>query len=294
MANGWRSRFLMAKVFVVRMVSCGVHLLLQGKHPIMANGWRSRFLMAKVFVVKMVSCGVHLLLQGKHPIMHPFTAELKELFERYADPQQAGPMSAYMRNQFPYLGLKSPQMAALQRDFYSGRSLPALDELDPILRELWALPEREFQYAALGLLGKLEKRLPAEFTGTLEYLLVTKSWWDTVDSISPGALGTHFRRFPHVRETTLARWRSSENIWLRRACLLFQLGYKKETDFPLLCEIIRENLGSREFFVNKAIGWSLRQYSRVDAAAVRAFVAETALHPLSAREALKWLVRTNR
>jgi len=200
-------------------------------------------------------------------------------------------MSAYTRNQFPYLGIKTPSSIELQKRFFSERALPALDELDPILRELWALPEREFQYAALGLLGKYNQELPAAFIETLEYLLVTKSWWETVDTLSAGNLGTHFRRYPQVRDETLARWRKSDNFWLRRACILFQLGDKKETDFALLCGIIRENLGANEFFINKAIGWALRQYSRVDAQAVRDFVAQTDLQPLSAREALKWLER---
>jgi 3-methyladenine DNA glycosylase AlkD len=154
---------------------------------------------------------------------------------------------------------------------------------------LWALPEREFQYVAVGLLGKFEKELPPEFTETLETLIVTKSWWDTVDSIAAGTVAKHFQRYPEVHAETLPRWRRSENFWLRRTCILFQLGYKKETDFPLLCEIIRENLGSKEFFINKAIGWALRQYSRTDAQAVRDFVGQTPLNPLSAREALKWL-----
>jgi 3-methyladenine DNA glycosylase AlkD len=116
-----------------------------------------------------------------------------------------------------------------------------------------------------------------------------KSWWDTVDTISGGPLGIHFQRFPKVRERYLARWRASDNIWLRRATILFQLNYKKETDFDLLCEIIRENLNSKEFFINKAIGWSLRQYARHDPQAVKGFVTSIPLHPLSRREAMKHL-----
>ena len=221
--------------------------------------------------------------------MHPMVVSLKELFEQNANPSQAGPMSAYMRNQFGYLGVKVPQIYALQKQFYTEHDLPALDDLDTIVRELWALPEREFQYAAVSLLGKFDQQLPPEFIETLEHLLVTKSWWDTIDTIAGGAVGKLFMRYPEVRAETLPRWRKSENFWLRRASILFQLGYKKETDFPLLCDIIRENLGSKEFFINKAIGWALRQYSRVDAQAVRYFVAQTDLQPLSAREALKWL-----
>ncbi len=155
--------------------------------------------------------------------------------------------------------------------------------------DLWALPQREFQYAATSVLWRCQDRLPASFIRTLEYLLVTKSWWDTVDTIATGTVGVHFKRYPKVKARYLAKWRKSKNFWLRRACILFQLNYKKDTDFALMKAIIRENLGSKEFFINKAIGWALRQYTRVDPQGVRRFVAETPLQPLSAREALKWL-----
>ncbi|MDO8753578.1 MAG: DNA alkylation repair protein, partial [Anaerolineales bacterium] len=148
--------------------------------------------------------------------------------------------------------------------------------------------QREFQYTATSLIGKLENKLEPEFITTLEYLRVTKSWWDTVDSIAGNAVGIHFKRFPKVHEKYLKKWRKSDNFWLRRTALLFQLGYKKETDFDLLCEIIHENLGSDEFFINKAIGWALRQYAWTDPRSVKKFVKATKeLHPLSRREALK-------
>ena len=142
---------------------------------------------------------------------------------------------------------------------------------------------------AVGLLGRANEQIPAKFIKTIEYLLITKSWWDTVDSLAGGTVGVHFRRFPDFREKYLAKWRASENFWLRRTTILFQLNYKKETDFDLLCEIIGENLNSKEFFINKAIGWSLRQYARVDPQAVTKFVKSTPLHPLSRREAMKHL-----
>ncbi len=166
-----------------------------------------------------------------------------------------------------------------------------MDDLSEILLELWDLPEREFQYSAIGLLGKFEKQLPPAFIDTLETLLVTKSWWDTVDSLAAGPVGSHFLRFPEIREKTLTKWRHSDNFWLRRTCIIHQLNYKEKTDFTLMKEIITENLGSKEFFINKAIGWALRQYSRVDEEGVRQFVADAPLAPLSAKEALKWLER---
>ena len=220
--------------------------------------------------------------------MHTYTLSLKTLFEQNANPAQAGPMKKYMRNQFEYLGIKSPQLSALLKDFIKENGLPPLAKLDTILRELWPLPQREFQYIAMSLMGKLEKKYEPEFIGTIEYLLITKSWWDTVDALASHAVGTQFKRFPAVKEKYLKKWRKSDNFWLRRTTLLFQLGYKKETDFDLMCELIHENLGSDEFFINKAIGWALRQYAHTNPAPVKRFVKATKdLNPLSRREALK-------
>ncbi|MBK7452494.1 MAG: DNA alkylation repair protein [Anaerolineales bacterium] len=220
--------------------------------------------------------------------MHSYVLALKDIFEQNADPAQAGPMKKYMRDQFEYLGIKSPQNAVLTRDFIKEHGLPTPDQLDIISRELWSLPQREFQYAAMTLLGKLEQKLEPEFITTIEYLITEKSWWDTVDLLASHTVGSQFKRFPKIKENYLKKWRKSDNFWLRRTTLLFQLGYKKETDFDLLCEIVRENLGSDEFFINKAIGWALRQYAHTNPAPVKKFVKATKeLHPLSRREALK-------
>ena len=221
--------------------------------------------------------------------MHFYLLPLISSFEQSADPAQAAPMKRYMRDQFEYLGIKSPQLKILMKDHLAAHGLPPVEELDAVVRELWGLPYREFQYAANGFIERLDKKLPKGFASTFEHLITHKSWWDTVDTLAGNPVGVHFQRFPEVREKFLAKWRKSENFWLRRTCILFQLNYKAETDFDLLCEIIRENLGSKEFFINKAIGWALRQYARTDAKAVKKFVKATELHPLSRREAMKHL-----
>ena len=219
--------------------------------------------------------------------MHPYVIPLKALFEKHADPTQAAPMKKYMRDQFDYLGIKSPQFKVLFKQFLSEHGLPPVTDLDQIVRELWPLPQREFQYLGVSLIGRLDNQLLPKSTRIIEYAITHKSWWDTVDSIAGGTVGTHFRRFPDMREKYLAKWRASDNFWLRRTTILFQLGYKNETDFELLCDIIRENLDSKEFFINKAIGWALRQYAWTNPNAVRKFVKATRLHPLSRREAMK-------
>jgi 3-methyladenine DNA glycosylase AlkD len=221
--------------------------------------------------------------------MHPYVASLNTLFEQNANPVQAAPMKKYMRDQFEYLGIKSPQFKELMKEFIAVNGLPPIGELAVILRDLWLLPQREFQYAGTSLLGRSEKELPAKFIKIIEYMIITKSWWDTVDTISGGTLGVHFQRFPAIRNEYVSKWRRSSNFWLRRACILFQLKYKKETDFALLSDLICENLNSREFFINKAIGWALRQYAYTDPKAVKKFVQSTPLQPLSRREAMKHL-----
>jgi 3-methyladenine DNA glycosylase AlkD len=220
--------------------------------------------------------------------MHAYVLGLKNLFEKNANPRNAAPMKKYMRDQFEYLGIKTPQLAALRKEFIKKNGLPSLKDLDRVARDLWSLPQREFQYLAVGLIGKMEKDLNKDFITTLEYLITHKSWWDTVDTIAGHSVGAMFKQFPKVRTKYLKKWRKSENFWLRRTTLLFQLGYKEETDFDLLCDLIRENLGSDEFFINKAIGWALRQYAWTEPEKVRKFVKATkGLSPLSRREALK-------
>lgn len=220
--------------------------------------------------------------------MHHYVISIKKLFEQNANPANAEPMKKYMRKQFEYLGIKSPQFKLLQTEFIKKNGLPPLEDLDVIARELWDLSQREFQYLATSLIGKMENQLNEDFITTLEHLITHKSWWDTVDTIAGHSVGVMFKRFPKVKAKYLNKWRKSDNFWLRRTTLLFQLGYKEETDFELLCELVRENLGSDEFFINKAIGWALRQYAWADPAAVRRFVKATKeLSPLSRREALK-------
>lgn len=220
--------------------------------------------------------------------MHVYVRWLKNLFEANANPVNAAPMKKYMRDQFDYLGIKSPQFKALLSGFIKENGLPPIEDLDTIARQLWNLPQREFQYLGTSLVGKMEKRLEEEFIVTLEFLITHKSWWDTVDTIAGHPVGVMFESFPRVKAKYLKKWRKSDNFWLKRTTLLFQLNYKEETDFNLLCELIRENLGSDEFFINKAIGWALRQYAWTNPMPVRKFVKATKeLHPLSRREALK-------
>jgi 3-methyladenine DNA glycosylase AlkD len=220
-----------------------------------------------------------------------YAHELRASLAMHADPTNAGPMRLYMKDRFAFFGIKSPERTKLVRAFVAEHGLPATDEIEAVAWWMWEAPERECQYAALDLIERSLKRLPPESIAWFERLIVTNSWWDTVDRIASHLVGGLFRLYPDLRDPWIDRWRVADHIWLRRTTLLFELGYKSETDAALLFALIEENLTSREFFVQKAIGWALREYSKTAPAAVGAFVAATPLAPLSRREASKWLNR---
>ncbi|UVI29988.1 DNA alkylation repair protein [Paenibacillus spongiae] len=218
-----------------------------------------------------------------------YVNQLEEWLRSEANPENAGPMSAYMRNLFPFLGLKNPERVILTRSFLLEYGMPADDELERVVRELWLLPEREFHYTAMQLLEKRLKQSEPEWIELLQWMITEKSWWDTVDLIAGKLVGGLFTRYPELIPVYTDMWIASDNLWLRRSAILFQLHYKDNTDQELLFEYIRRCEGEEEFFIRKAIGWALREYSKTNKEAVIRFVSETELSPLSVREALKWV-----
>lgn len=218
-------------------------------------------------------------------MIHPFVEEAVRLFHEHANPELAGPMRKYMKDHFPFLGIKAPLRKELSKRLLKEQGIP--DDWETVVRQLWTMPEREFQYVAMDLLEKVKKRLEAGHLRLVEELITTKSWWDTVDYLAAHSVGTLFRLFPALIAPTNEGWIASGNLWLQRATILFQLSYKEKTDQELLFSNIRIYKDSQEFFIQKAIGWSLREYAKTDADAVLRFVEQTPLASLSRREALK-------
>lgn len=216
---------------------------------------------------------------------------LADLFAAHADRDKSLQMKAYMKGQFNYLGLPSPLRRELAKKFYSAYGYPAPGQLDKVVKECWDRPYREFKYFSLELLVKMRKRSAHNAMSLYEKLLGIDPWWDTVDLIAPSLAGYHLQLYPEERLHYVDKWIASGDTWLQRSAILFQLKYKKNTDTGLLTEVILRLSNSNEFFIRKAIGWVLREYSKTDAGFVRRFVQEHELSGLSRREALKWLER---
>lgn len=219
--------------------------------------------------------------------MHPFTVSLQKHFEAHRNREKAEPMERYMKNHFPFLGIQTPERKQLFREVLQSTEAPKAVDLPIIVRELWALPEREFQMLALTLLDKYRKHLDETYIPLLEELITTKSWWDSVDMLASHFIGLILKAHPHLIETYMQKWMASNNMWLQRTCLLFQLKYKEKTDTKLLFSLIEQLSHSKEFFIQKAIGWALREYAKTNPQAVWEFVQTHELAPLSKREATK-------
>jgi 3-methyladenine DNA glycosylase AlkD len=214
---------------------------------------------------------------------------LEDLFEQHRNPDNAGPMEKYMKNHFPFLGIKTPLRRKLEGQFFKTTGILQESFNKELVITLWTKAEREYQYAAVDYIGKSLKKLAKEDLVFFEELITSKSWWDTVDGIAPHAVGEIASRFPEVISETMDSWASADNFWLRRAAILFQLKYKKQTNEEVLYRYIRLNSGSKEFFIQKAIGWALREYSKTNPASVKAFIDCTELARLSVREGSKYI-----
>jgi 3-methyladenine DNA glycosylase AlkD len=221
--------------------------------------------------------------------LHVHLLPLARRFREAADPVDAAAMSAYMKGHFPFFGIKAPLRRALQKAHWVEVGLPDLEELPGLVRSAFAQPQREWHYAALDLLVKQEKKLGLRHLPLVEELITTKSWWDTVDSLAVHVAGGILRRHPQAAAEWSGRWAESDDLWLQRTAILFQNRWKQHADQALLFAHIDRHAASKEFFLRKAIGWSLRELGATDPAAVLAFVQARKLSPLSEREALRKL-----
>jgi 3-methyladenine DNA glycosylase AlkD len=226
------------------------------------------------------------------PVAATVLDRLVPAFQAAAAPEQAGQMRAYMRDQFPFLGIPVPRRRVLARTVLAGLARPTEADLRVVALACWELPEREYQLFAADWLRRHCGVCSSSFVDTARTLITTRSWWDTVDTLAGHLVGPLVLAHPQLT-STMDEWIASDQLWLARAAILHQLTYKQRTDAGRLFAYCEQRASDKEFFIRKAIGWALREYSKTDERAVRTFVAEHSkqLSGLSRTEALKWLAR---
>lgn len=221
--------------------------------------------------------------------MHTKIDVLVRLFEANRKQEHAIPMQQYMKNHFPFLGIRTPKRRELMKEFYQESGILKESFQPEFIEALWALEEREYQYAALDYIAKSIKKVDKQHLPLFEKLLMTKSWWDSIDMLAPKPIGKIAASEPEIIPQVIDGWAYGDHLWLNRAALLFQLKYKEKTDETLLYRYILHHKASKEFFIQKAIGWALREYSKTNPDSVKLFIESNELPKLSIREGRKYV-----
>ncbi|MGB8467386.1 MAG: DNA alkylation repair protein [Candidatus Babeliales bacterium] len=219
----------------------------------------------------------------------PLIEALEALFASHAHVHNAQQMAAYMKQVSPYIGLKKPLRAQLQKQVFAQYPIADEQQLIAYVHRLWSKTEREYQYAALDLLLAHKKLWSPHLFELFEQLVAIKPWWDTIDTLAVNCVGALIQKYPAL-QVHMDRWITDPLFWKRRVALLYQLRYKQKTDTKILARYCTQTMHEREFFIAKAIGWALREYSKTDPTWVRAFLTHHAdqLARLSMREAGKY------
>lgn len=198
-------------------------------------------------------------------------------------------MKAYMRDQFAYYGVMAKERRSIFQNMLKVVGLP--EDVFVMAKKCFMQEQRELHMCGQELLVKGKKQWAEHRLKDFEWFIVNKSWWDTVDHLASNVVGPFMSKHGNDADrATLDSWNRSENMWLQRTSILFQLKYKERTDVDLLSKYIEPHLEQKEFFIKKAIGWALREYSRTDPQWVEDFVATHSLQALSEKEAMRLII----
>jgi len=222
---------------------------------------------------------------------------LRRELHRVAQPAKAKPMQAYMKSDMPYHGVPTPIADKVFKSVLNAVEFPDPEAWQRAILYIWRNARfREERYAAIALARqrRFAKYQTIESLPMFEEMIVTGAWWDFVDTIAAHGIGGLLRTNTRPMRRAMLQWSRSTNMWKRRTSILCQLTFKQDTDLTLLYACIEPSIGSKEFFLRKAIGWALRQYAWTNPGEIRRYVAENAgrLSPLSQREALKNIKRS--
>ncbi len=216
---------------------------------------------------------------------------LSDLLKANADASYALAMARYMKNQFEFYGVSATKRKEIYLAYKANFKLQVdNNEFWELIEQLWDDSHRECQYLAVDILRNVSKKLTSEHLPILENLIVHKSWWDSVDGIAPSLVGPILVKEPKQIPNYILKWIDSDNMWLQRSAIIFQLKYKEKTDWDLLCHAILAHDTSKEFFIRKAQGWALRQYAYLNPTRVFEFIqVNPQLSGLTKKEALRKL-----
>ena len=217
-----------------------------------------------------------------------FISHLSQLFDNNKNVEDAIHMKNYMKGKFEFFGIKAQERRELLKSIYKQHEDELKGNPKTVIKQLYNLPQREFHMCAIELAYKhLNKKWNKEDIDFIEYLLTTNSWWDSVDYIAKQLLGGYLLIYPSEIKKVITSFSNNNNLWLNRSSIIYQLGYKSKTDEAILFSQCLKFKKSDEFFIQKAIGWALREYAKVNPDSVLNFVNSAGLKILSHKEAIR-------
>lgn len=209
---------------------------------------------------------------------------IESALKALANEETASQMAAYMRNQFRFFGIKTPERRAVTKKLIASDKKSGTVDWE-FTDRCWDSEYRELQYVALDYMKGMCKYIRFEDVPKLEKYVRSKQWWDSIDFLHGifGHIGLTDKRIKDL----MLKWSVDNDFWVRRIAIDHQIGMKDKTDTELLDKILVNNFNSKEFFINKAIGWSLRDYSKTNPAWVNDFIERhrASLSNLSLRKA---------
>lgn len=212
---------------------------------------------------------------------------MQELVFEY-NQENAEPMAKYMKYKFPFAGVTAPVRKKQEAPFLKeSRSVPVPELLAEIAKN-YGKKEREYQYYAIDLALKNIKRLRLDELAELTPLLGEKVWWDSVDAWRK-VYSEWVKLNLDAREAVFNWFFGHENFWYRRVAINLQLQFKEQMDLVLLEKAILADRKTDEFFIQKAIGWALREYSKTDPEWVRRFFDAHVMSKLAVTEGSKYI-----
>lgn len=227
-----------------------------------------------------------------------FRDKLLSHFEELSDPERAKYQQSYMKSDMPFWGVKTPETRKIISNLIKESRIENVDQWKSLIEFIWTnASRREEWYAAIEILNhaKFRKWLVPEHNALIEKMVIEGAWWEIIDPIATNGVHRMMLNQPEETAKILRSWAQSGNIWKRRTAILTQLLSKEKMDWSLQKEIMEYSLDKKEFFLQKAIGWVLRQYSRTEPQRVSDYVANNVqrLSPLAKREGMKLILKNN-
>ena len=195
----------------------------------------------------------------------------EELTKR-SDAEKAAGMAAYMKTDMPFYGVQKKGRTEVFRIIKREIPIPDNSTYRAAIEALWAQPHREEKYLAIAIAKSYRDFLTITNLDLYRRLIVEGAWWDFVDEVAIHCVGLVYLNERKETAPTIEAWIDDEVMWLRRTSLISPIKHKAETDYTMLFDHCRRRAHETEFFIRKAIGWTLREYAKTDPDRVRSFL----------------------